>query len=267
MTQDLYSSFLRAAFDAALAGGQILKKYWAQKIDVQQKSFSWDLVTQADKESEEAVLAILKQRFPDHSTLCEETGAHHLPNTEYLWIVDPLDGTTNYTHQYPMVCVSIGLVYRNVPIVAVVYNPIHDELFHAVAGKGAFLNQSPIAVSSVNRLEQSLLATGFAYHRTQTTDNNYSEFCRLTNLTQGVRRGGAAALDLAYVAAGRLDGFWEQGLQPWDMAAGALLVTEAGGSVSAYDNAPFDLYEGIVIATNGKIHSDLVKEIDSVRKK
>lgn len=186
-----------------------------------------------------------------------------------MWAVDPLDGTTNYTHQMPMACISIALLYRGKPIVGVVYNPFIDELFEAVTGMGATLNGINISVSTVQEICKSLLATGFAYDRLETPDNNYAEFCFLTSQTQGVRRMGSAAIDLAYVAAGRIDGFWERGLNIWDIAAGTLLVEEAGGRISSYENTPLQMNSGRILASNGHIHETmsamLIKTHEQIR--
>lgn len=253
--------FLHIARDIALKSGEVLKLYWGNLQAVREKSFFWDLVTEADVASEKLILSSLQQHFPTHQTLSEEAGLASIENAEFLWVIDPLDGTTNYTHQYPMVAVSIGLLYRGKPVVGVVYNPIQNEMYLAAASLGATLNSNPISVSTVDVITKSLLGTGFAYDRRETLDNNYREFCHLTNNSQGVRRSGSAALDLAYVAAGRLDGFWERGLQPWDMAAGAVLIEEAGGRVSSYEMEALDLYSGRILATNGKLHEKLSHEL------
>jgi len=253
--------YLETALKAAKKGSEALLKYWGKLSNIREKTFAWDLVTEADKESETLILKTIKKEFPDHTILAEESGyavrTKDQKETSFLWLVDPLDGTTNYTHQYPMVCISIGLLIDNIPFIGVIYNPIFKELYIAVKGRGATLNGEPIQVSKTLKINRSLLGTGFAYDRRTTPDNNYSEFCRLTNISQGVRRGGSAALDLAYVSTGRLDGYWERGLQPWDLAAGVLLVEEAGGRVSSYNNQPFDLFSGRILATNGVIHQEL----------
>lgn len=211
--------FLEEATKMAQEAGKVLQKYWGKLSHIRQKEFFWDLVTEADQESEDIILGRIKELYPDHSILSEEAGKHLSNHNEYCWIVDPLDGTTNYTHQYPMVSISIALLKNGIPIIGVIYNPIMQELFLGEKGKGASLNGSPIHVSKINSLDKGLLATGFAYDRKENSDNNYTEFCHITHHSQGVRRGGSAALDLAYVAAGRLDGYWERGLKPWDIAA------------------------------------------------
>lgn len=241
-------SHLAITIEAAKRGGKVLSHYYGNLSGYQEKSMPGDLVTIADKESEEVILSYLKEVTPHFSILSEESGLHTAKKNEYLWVLDPLDGTTNFTHRYPFFAVSIALLHNGAPLSAAVYNPFFDELFTAEQGKGAFLNGNPIHVSKTGTLQASLLATGFAYDRLTTWDNNYKEFCHLTSLSHGVRRAGSAALDLAYVAAGRLDGFWERGLKPWDMAAGILLIQEAGGTYSAYDGSPFDLYSGTIFS-------------------
>ena len=253
------AKFLDIATEAALAGGAILQQYWGKLHQVQDKGRWGDLVTEADVASEQAILAVMQRHLPDHPILAEESGLQN-PSTAdspLLWAIDPLDGTTNYAHQYPFYAVSIGLLVQGIPQVGVVYLPFFKELFRAAQGLGATLNRQPIQVSSTATLAQSLLVTGFAYDRRETADNNYAEFCHLTHQTQGVRRGGSAASDLAYVACGRLDGYWERGLSPWDLAAGVVLVREAGGQVSAYDQTPLNLETGRILATNGQLHAAL----------
>ncbi|GAB4276855.1 MAG: inositol monophosphatase family protein [Deferrisomatales bacterium] len=218
-----------------------------------------DLVTEADLACEAAIRQVLARRAPGTAVLGEEEGASG--DGADRWVVDPLDGTTNYAHGYPVFCVSIAWEEEGVARLGVVYDPLRDELFTAQAGRGARLNGETIRVSAAARLAEALLATGFPYDRRTNPRTNYEAFCRLTHLTQGVRRGGSAALDLAYVAAGRLDGFWEPGLRPWDTAAGALLVAEAGGRVSGFRGQPFDPYRDEVVATNGALHGALLAEL------
>ena len=261
MPADNYKDFLNIASEAALHGGKILEKYWGNLKNIQEKKFTGDLVTEADKESEEVIIAFLNHHYPTHTILSEEGGLYKAKDKEYSWVIDPLDGTTNYTHQYPFVAVSIALLKQGKPIVGAVFNPIVKEMFLAAKGEGAFLNGKTIKVSKVKSLNQSLLATGFAYDRRDTLDNNYTEFCFLTNVSHGVRRAGSAALDLAYVAAGRLEGFWERGLKPWDIAAGTILVEEAGGNVTSYEGEDLILDSGRILASNSLIHGDLIREL------
>ncbi|MBA2727564.1 MAG: inositol monophosphatase [Parachlamydiaceae bacterium] len=256
-TEHELQHFLKVAIDAAIQAGEILLKYWGQLSAIKEKEFSGDLVTEADQESEVLIMDILHTHFPDHAFLGEEGGAKFSGKNEYMWCVDPLDGTTNYTHQFPIFSVSIALLYHKKPIVGVVYNPITKELFHAAKGLGAYCNGTKLHVSKVTQLTKSLLVTGFPYNRRENSDNNYREFFHMTHISQGVRRLGSAALDLAYVAAGRLDGYWEKGLKPWDMAAGVIILKEAKGRVSAFDLSEFQLFEGNLLATNGLIHSAL----------
>lgn len=260
-TSQELEEFLTSALEAAFAAGNILRQHWGKLSHIEEKSHPGDLVTIADRESEKLIIEILHARYPDHEILAEESGALFAltggVKSKYTWTIDPLDGTTNYTHQFPIVAVSIALLYEHTPLIGVVYNPIIGELFHAVKGQGAYLDAMPITVSKVSELSYSLLVTGFAYDRRENPDNNFVEFCNLTQLTQGVRRMGSAALDLAYVAAGRFDGYWERGLKPWDVAAGILLVEEAGGCISGYKHTPFDLYSGRILASNKLIHAAL----------
>lgn len=256
--------FLDVATEAVLAAGAILQDYWGNLEAIEEKGRPGDLVTEADKAAEAAVLQLLHRHVPDHKILAEESGPLGNQESAYLWAIDPLDGTTNYAHQYPASAVSVGLLIDGVPQVGAIFDPFREELFRAAKGLGATRNRRPIRVSDTATLEKSLLVTGFAYDRRQTTDNNYAEFCHLTHLTQGVRRSGSAALDLAYVACGRLDGYWERGLSPWDIAAGIVLVEEAGGTVTAYDRSPLNISSGRILATNGLLHSSLSQALQDV---
>lgn len=259
MSQNYQSieQLLDIATVAARAGGVILNKYWGKQLEIKEKGRVGDLVTQVDKQAETEILQIIKRYYPHHQILAEESGKLGQENSDYLWVIDPLDGTTNYAHGYPQSAVSVGLLINGIPSVGVVYNPMRNELWKAGKGLGATLNDVKIQVSTTNKLINSLLVTGFAYDWTEVEDNNYAEFCYLTHLTQGVRRGGSASLDLCDVATGRLDGYWERGLSPWDLAGGVVIVEEAGGKVSAYDESQFDLNSGRILATNGYLHSEL----------
>jgi myo-inositol-1(or 4)-monophosphatase len=259
------NEILDVAMTAAVESGKILLLNLGNIERMETKTDFCDLVTNVDIASEEKILSIIHQNFQAHVVLSEEAGLSSAHVSPHLWIADPLDGTTNYIHKYPFFATTLAYSYAGEIQVAVTYNPFFQELFHAVKGQGAYLNGKKITVSSAFTLETSLLATGFAYDRARVFDTNYKEFCHLTQITHGVRRGGSAALDLAYVAAGRLDGFWEHGLKPWDLAAGALLIQEAGGKISSYDQTPFDLYSGIILATNGKIHPMLSQEILNIK--
>jgi myo-inositol-1(or 4)-monophosphatase len=247
--------FLDIATEAALAAGAVLLGYLGKiESSIIEKGRPGDLVTAADKASEDVILAYFRRHFPEHAILSEESGELGNQQNKHLWAIDPLDGTTNFAHQYPAFTVSIGLLIDGVPQVGVIYDPWHNELFRAAVDLGATRNRQLIRVSSTSELNKSLLVTGFAYDRRETTDNNYAEFCHFTHLSQGVRRSGAASIDLAYVACGRADGYWERGLSPWDMAAGIVILREAGGKVTAYDGSPLKIDSGRILATNGYIH-------------
>lgn len=253
-------ALLHHAVDAATIGGSALLYHYGRLHDVHDKGEAGDLVTEADRHSEELITGYLKSHCPSHSILAEESGAYaSKDSSEFLWVIDPLDGTTNYAHGYPFFAVSVALLYQGNPIVGVVYNPITDELFTAMHnGGGAFLNGRHLQVSNNQELAKSLLATGFPYDRRTNPDtNNYAAFCHLTDLSHGVRRDGSASLDLAYVAAGRLEGYWERGIKAWDIAAGSLLVSEAGGTVSDYQGGSLDLFGGCILATNSFLHRQL----------
>jgi myo-inositol-1(or 4)-monophosphatase len=257
--------FLEVATEAALAGGAVLQSYWGKLQAVEEKGRPGDLVTEADKSSEKVILDVIQRHFPDHAILAEESGQLGNLSNPYLWAIDPLDGTTNYAHQFPYYAVSIALLIEGVPQVGVVFDPLRPELFRAAKGLGATRDRRPMSVSQTSTLSSSLLSTGFAYDRRETIDNNYAEFCQLTHLTQGVRRGGSASIDLAYVACGRVDGYWERGLSPWDIAAGVVLVEEAGGRVTAYDSGPLILQSGRILATNDLIHEVLSQALLQIK--
>ncbi|MFM7383986.1 MAG: inositol monophosphatase family protein [Microcystaceae cyanobacterium] len=256
-------NWLDVATEAVLAAGVVLEDLWGNLTDIQEKGRSGNLVTEADQTAEALILDILTRHCPDHAILAEESGTHG--QSDYLWAIDPLDGTTNYAHGYPLACVSVGLMVKGVPVVGAIYNPFRRELFRAAQGLGATLNRRPIRVSATPTLEKSLLVTGFAYDRCTTPDNNYAEFCYLTHLTQGVRRSGSAALDLTEVACGRLDGYWERGIKPWDIVAGLVILAEAGGKATAYNETPLDLTSGRILATNGVIHHQLSQALGQSR--
>lgn len=254
-------NWLDIATEAVLAAGVILEDLWGKLETVQEKGLAGDLVTEADRQCESLILDILERHCPDHAILAEESGYQGEQQNPYLWAIDPLDGTTNYAHSYPIACVSVGLMVGGVPQVGAIYNPFRRELFRAAKGCGATLNRRPIQVSSTLNLSESLLVSGFAYDRRETLDNNYAEFCHLTHLTQGVRRSGSAALDLTDVACGRLDGYWERGIKAWDIVAGIVILEEAGGQVTAYDRTPLDIASGRILATNGLIHAELSRAL------
>ena len=245
---------------AADLGGSVLMQHYGRLVSIQQKARAGDLVTEADLAAEKAVLTALGESTPEISVLAEESGARG-DVSELSWCVDPLDGTTNFAHGYPFFATSIGLLWRGLPILGAIAVPFLQEVFWCCPDEGAFLNDQRIQVSNCSSLQDSLLVTGFAYDRRERLDNNYAEFCKLTHKTRGVRRGGAAAVDLAYVAAGRLDGYWERGLSPWDLTAGAALVVIAGGEVSDYRAESYNVSSGRILATGPGLHSALRQEL------
>jgi myo-inositol-1(or 4)-monophosphatase len=250
-------NYLAVAIEIAQDAGKILLEEMSRPLDLHYKGDEVDLVTQADKRSEKLIVERLTKYFPDHAVAAEEgTGHESASASEFRWHVDPLDGTTNYAHGYPCFCVSIALAQRNALLAAVIFNPVHNELFTAARGQGAALNGKRIYVSKNATLSTSLLCTGFPVRNRKASPNlqYYGDF---TQHSHGVRRDGSAALDLASVAAGRFDGFWEFGLQKWDTAAGVLLIEEAGGRVSDFAGHPYQLGGPIILATNGLIHEEM----------
>ena len=228
-----------------------------------------DFVTEVDRAAEQAVIEILHRAYPDHAILAEETGARagQAGESEYTWIIDPLDGTTNFIHGFPQYAVSIGLKHKGLLVQGVVYDPTKNELFTATRGRGAYLNERRIRVSRRAQLDEALIGTGFPFRDFADLDEYMAMFRELTARTAGLRRAGAAALDIAYVAAGRLDGFWEMGLSPWDMAAGALMVQEAGGLVGDFAGDPGYLASGRIVCGNPKIFGQLLRVIGPLASK
>lgn len=241
------------AIELAATAGHILKHYYEAGFQVEQKSTAVDMVTQADVESEQAVVQAIRQRYPDHAVLGEEGGQQG--NADYLWVIDPLDGTTNFVHRHPMFCVTLGLLYRGEVILGVTLDPLRDELFVAERNRGATLNGQPIHVSETQSLEAALVATGFPYDRQTNPAANMRQFGRIMPQVQGIRRSGSTALDMAYVACGRLDGYWELYTNPWDWLAGTLLVSEAGGIATDVAGIPPSLSSRSVLSGNPDIHS------------
>ena len=248
---------LDIAFDAAVQAGEIQREYYEKKnLDIELKG-RIDLVTEVDLLCEKAVTATISESFPDHGILAEE-GTSINGGSPYQWIIDPLDGTTNFAHGFPMFAVSIGLVKDGEILLGVIYDPLRDELFSAKKDGGATMNGHSIKVSETSQLDKSLVATGFPYDVKTSSRNNLNNFNRVIMEVRALRRPGAAAIDLAYVACGRLDGFWEQRLKPWDMAAGALIVSEAGGIVTDMKGKPLDLFGETCCAGNPQIHRQLL---------
>ena len=226
--------------------------------EVRFKRTDVDLVTQTDLDSEALIARRLAQHFPDHGLIAEEGTDRGGPESTALWIVDPLDGTVNFAHGFPFVAVSLGLLVQGRPAVGVVYDPLRDETFAAAAGRGSSKNGQRVRVSEVDRLSTAFLATGFPYDRRTAVDNNVERLDHFLRRSHGVRRAGSAALDVCYVACGRLDGFWEKGLHPWDIAAASLVLQEAGGRVTDFDGGPRYLSGEHVLASNGRIHDEML---------
>lgn len=254
------------AITIARNAGAILREGLTSTRSIQRKSASIDVVTDIDLASEQSIIAGIREHFPGHQVLAEETGASSETST-YCWIVDPLDGTTNYAHGYPAFCVSLGLLVDSVPTLGVVYDPLRDECFVAERGRGATLNDHTLHVSTITTLSEAIISTGFPYSKRTDPDNNLAEMACITLEVMGIRRSGSAALDLCYVAAGRSEGHWELGLKPWDTAAGALLITEAGGRLSTWEGAPWNPFISRLVATNGHLQQTIVDLIQSVRTK
>jgi myo-inositol-1(or 4)-monophosphatase len=249
--------YLQIAKEIAKEAGEFLKKNFGNKKTIEYKS-DVNLVTSYDKLSQEFIYKKLQSYFPQHGFLGEED-LEYKSKDGFRWIIDPLDGTTNYAHGYPVFCVSIALEYKEKIILGVTYNPMLDELFWGIKGKGAYLNNKRIKVSNTKELNRSLLATGFPYDVRESKNNNIKHFNNFVIRAQAVRRCGCAALDLCYVACGRLDGFWELKLFPWDIAAGMLIVKEAGGSLSDFKSNKIDIYTKEIVASNGLIHSQMIE--------
>jgi myo-inositol-1(or 4)-monophosphatase len=256
----MWEKELATARKAAKTAGKILNDLFGRVNKIVKKG-EIDLVTEADLQSEEVIIRTIRHDFPQDSILTEESGSHNrLPDR--IWIIDPLDGTTNFTHSFPFFAISIALEIEKQVVLGLVYNPCFGEHFEAVKGKGAFLNNRPIKVSQTRKLKESLLATGFPYHVYKNPQRIMELFEKMIILAQGVRRPGSAAIDLCYVAAGRFDGFWEEGLNPWDTAAGSLIVMEAGGNVTDYQGVPYTPYQNNIIATNSLIYKAMLKGLN-----
>lgn len=252
----MLKTYLEAAIEIAQEAGKILREENERPPTISYKG-DFDLVTQADRRSEALIVSSLQKYFPDHAVAAEE-GTGRETASEYRWHVDPLDGTTNFAHHYPCFCVSMALARKNELLVGVIYNPIYNELFTAARGEGALFNGKKIHCSKIDALRNSLLCTGFPNHNRE-ANPNFHFYWDFTLRSHGVRRDGSAALDLAYVATGRFDSFWEFGLNPWDTAAGVVLVEEAGGEITDMQGQPYTLGGPSILASNGLIHDEMVR--------
>lgn len=255
MNQDSPKHFLEVAVDAAREAGELLITEFDRPQQLSYKG-EVDIVTEADRKSESLIVARLLNRFPGHAILGEEGGTTGAGGARYRWLVDPLDGTTNFAHGFPVFAVSIGLLEDGEPLIGAVYNPVTRDMFTAMKGEGAFRGQKRIHVSTVETLSKSLLATGFPSHK-RTQNPNIHYYWEFTLRSHGVRRAGSAALDLCSVACGQFEGFWEFGLKPWDTAAGMLIVKEAGGTVSDFSGGPYHPGDPELLVSNGLIHDEM----------
>ncbi len=251
-----YKKFLQST---AKDAGDVLMRYFRKKILIQEKPGA-GIVTEADKAAEKLILSRLSRNYPKSSIITEESGEYRRDDS-LIWVIDPLDGTSNYAHGFPWFCVSIGLYEEGKPRAGVIYHPTLNEMFYAEKGKGASVNGKSIRVSRTKKIQSALLATGFYYSKGKDLSRQVEIFRRMNEAARGVRRPGSAALDLAYVACGRFDGFWERGLSPWDVAAGFLLVEEAGGKISNYRGRPTGLHDREVVASNSLLHPTMVRAL------
>lgn len=254
--------FKKTAITAATKAGLLLKKNLGKVRSIEFKG-AIDIVTEMDKKAEVLIMRTIKKDFPGHGILTEES-KEQKSSSEYRWIIDPLDGTANYSHGYPVFCVSIALENAGEIVLGVVYDPMLDELFTAEKDKGSYVNKKRIKVSKTNELTRSLLATGFPYDVRTSSQNNLTHFANFAVKAQAIRRAGSAALDMCYVACGRFDGFWELKLKPWDTAAAMLIIKEAGGMVTDFKGGPFSLYSGETLANNGLIHEEMVRVLQGI---
>jgi myo-inositol-1(or 4)-monophosphatase len=256
------SDLARFAEDVARGAGEILRRNYGRKQAIHYKG-EINLVTDVDRRSEAYIMGRIRSAFPDHGILSEES-SEVLSSSAYRWIVDPLDGTTNYAHNYPCFCVSIAVEREGELLTGAVFDPLLSEMFTATPGGGAFRNNERIAVSATGELRQSLLATGFSYDVKTSRDNNLDYFREFVFTGQAIRRDGSAALDMCYLACGRFDGFWEMKLRPWDTAAGLLILAEAGGTATRLDGSPYDIHQPDLLASNGRIHEQMLAVVGRV---
>jgi myo-inositol-1(or 4)-monophosphatase len=257
--------WLEFAEDVARGAGEILRQNYGKRQSIHYKS-EIDLVTDVDRQSEVYIMERIRSACPEHGILSEES-SEQKSSSPYRWIIDPLDGTTNYAHNYPCFCVSVALEKNGELLAGGVFDPLLSESFTASAEGGAFRNGERIAVSSVGDLRRSLLSTGFAYDVRESTDNNLAFFREFVFSGQAIRRDGSAALDLCYLACGRFDGFWELKLSPWDTAAGLLILREAGGVATLFDGSPYDIHQPEILASNGRIHEQMMAVIQRTRER
>jgi len=252
--------FKQVLLEATKEAGKIIQQYFQGSFNIENKEGINNLVTEVDKHSENAIIDIIRKNYPEHSIISEEVG-EMLQESDYQWIIDPIDGTVNFAHGIPICCVSIGLKHKEELLLGAVYNPMMNELFFAEKGKGAYLNDKPIKVSSKTNFAKACLVTGFPYKWPNSSEHPIRVFERFILEGLPVRRLGSAAIDLCWVACGRFDGFWEYNLSSWDVAAGYLIVQEAGGRITNFDGEPYSVFDKETLATNGHIHEDMLRLI------
>lgn len=252
-----WEEFLKVAEEASRMAGEMLCRHIDSPREIVYKG-AINLVTDFDRDSQEVIFSHLSSRFPDHDFLAEEDLCEQR-GSEFRWIIDPIDGTTNYAHNFPIFCVSIALEWKSNVVCGVIYDPMRGEMFSAISGKGSVMNGHRIQISATGDLDKSLLATGFPYDIRESEVNNIDHFVNFATRAQAIRRCGSAALDLCYVACGRFDGFWELKLSPWDVAAGVLIVEESGGRVSDFQGETASIYGNDLLASNGLIHEQMIQ--------
>jgi myo-inositol-1(or 4)-monophosphatase len=252
---------LNKIIEIAKEAGQVVREGFGKTLDIEFKTNESNLVTQIDKASEKRIIDYVKKEFPSHGILAEESG--ELKNTsEYLWVIDPLDGTTNFAHGFPIFSVSIGVQKNGITLAGVVYDVMRDIVYSAETGSGAYANNKKINVSLNDKLQRALLVTGFPYNIAENPENAFERFIALTKASRGMRRLGSAAIDFCYVANGVFDGFWEVYLHPWDICAGKLILEEAGGIVTGFKGEAIDIFSNKILATNKNVHDQMVEVIN-----
>lgn len=256
----IFDDLVKITYEA----GNLVKEGFYENFEIEYKGSESNLVTEIDKKSEKLIIDFIRKKYPDHAILAEESGEHET-DSEFTWVIDPIDGTTNFAHGLPLFSVTIGVRKNGQTIAGTVYEVMRDEMYKTELGCGAYCNDTKISVSTKNTLPQSLLVTGFPYDIADNPNNALEIFSDFTRVARGIRRLGSAAIDFCYVARGVFDGFWEVNLHPWDMCAGVLLVQEAGGKTTDFSGNEFSLFGKEVLSTNGRIHNDMIKTIEECR--
>jgi myo-inositol-1(or 4)-monophosphatase len=247
----------------AKSAGEVIRNFYGRKYEIEFKTNIKNLVTQADMESEKTIIDFIKKKYPSHGIIAEESGSE-VKHSDYLWVIDPLDGTTNFAHGLPIFSVSIGVQYKNEVVAGVIYDVINDIVYSAEKGSGSFENNHKIFVSSIEKIEESFLVTGFPYNVAENPDKVFERFIEMMKFSRAVRRLGSAAIDFCYVAKGVFDGFWEVYLSPWDICAGKLIVEEAGGKVTDFNGNQISIFNKTILSSNGKIHNQMIEVLNKV---